>query len=69
MQSEGYETKNGMPESEFLHLTRYSVQLFGFITSIMLFFFVTFVTIFALTVGVLSRDGNLGQDNMMNRQN
>ena len=67
VRSEGYETKNGMPESELLHLTRYTVQIFGIVISIMLFLFVTFVTVFALTVGVLSRDGNLGSASIMNR--
>ena len=65
--TEGYETKTGLPESEFVHLVRYIIFIMGSVICVMLFLFITSITLFVLTVGVLSRNGDLGNSNLMNR--
>ena len=65
--SAGYETKDGEPESGFMHISRLVVTIIGTVISVMLFAFVVSVSIFALTVGVLVNNGSLGNTTIMNR--
>ena len=65
----GYQTINGAPESTAIHVLRWIFQILGIVVTIFSFLVVCGFILFTITVGVLNREGNLGEASFMNRSN
>ena len=68
-EDQGYQTKNGEPESTSIHVLRWVFFILGIVVSIFSFMVVCGFILFTITVGVLNREGNLGEASFMNRSN
>ena len=68
-ESEGYQTKNGLPESIFIHTTRIILIVLGSMVSFSVFVIICSIILFIITVGILSREGRLGNPDDMNYRN
>ena len=65
MADEKYE--DFVPENLFIHYTRILISVFGLVTCLSLFVFITSISIFLMTVNILQVDGSLGNANYLNR--
>ena len=58
-----------VPESDYIHFNRIFITVFGLVTSLCLFVFIASITVFMMSVNILSVNGNLGNATSFNRQN
>ena len=65
-EKEGYQTKDGKPESMFIHSTRIVLLVLGSMVSFSVFVIICSVILFVITVGILSREGRLGMPDRLN---
>ena len=55
-EKEGYQTKDGQPESMLIHTTRITLLILGSMVSFSVFVIICSILLFVLTVGVFQRD-------------
>jgi hypothetical protein len=65
-EKEGYQTENGEPESFFIHSTRITLLILGSMVSFSVFVIICSIILFVITVGVLSSQGRLGENDELN---